>query len=511
MTRAAQLSPREVAAIRRAAAERRLEGELGQQLADLTAEWSPPIRAFFDDPSDQVVAPTGRRAGATRAGVKHLLRRLATTPGGRFLYIIDTRDEAKRLIWFGNRQDGIFPLTWKLGWQESGFVRLWEGTLTVRIPSLDSWLWIFGADDERGVRKALGGTYHEAWWDEAQKIQPKLAPVIREVFIPALLDFGGRLRLSGTPVRQMVGLFYDITQPDMEARPDGWQNHHFNLLDNPYFGATREERWKRGIVQLAKRLGVATDAPIILREGLGKWTADDANFIYAVHSVDSRTLTYAPARYRENGEIDLDAALLDLPGDWHDYFFCLAADIGWDDPFAKVLWAWHPHDPTLYEVLSWQRSELDDDEQAAQLRQVLDRVHCAVVTADASGPAKPSVKGWSRKFVERYRIPVIEAEKSNKRGAQRAFNTDIKGGRVKFREGGQMLADMKILQWSPISNATGQQVEASGHHKYTHSTDAGLYGHRMSYAYRGVPLPPPPSADERYAREEAELEDGLDD
>jgi hypothetical protein len=502
-------TPGQQAAVRRFLAEKRIRGTVGEQAEALTDEWSAPVRAFFDDPELQVVALKGRRAGATRAGVRHLLRRLVTTPGARLLYIIDTREEARRLIWYGNRQDGILPLAMQLGWVQSGFIKLTEGALTARIPSTDSWLYIFGADDEAGVRKALGGAFHEAWWDEAQKIPPKLAPLIREVFIPTLLDFNGRFRMSGTPVRQMAGLFYEITQPSVDARPPGWKFHHFNLLDNPYFGADRDERWRRGIEQLARRLGVATDAPIILREGLGIWTAEDAHFIYAVHRVDRKKLLYAPARVREDGFFDLDAALEDLPGDWHEYIFALGCDIGWDDPFALVLWAWHPHDPTLYEVVSWQHQHMDDDEQAGAIRHVLDRVHCSVVTADASGPAKPSVKGWSKKFVERYRIPVLEAEKSNKRGAIRLFNNDLINNRMKLREGGQLAADMHVLQWSPVVDGRGNEVEAAGHHKYTHAPDAGLYGHRMSYAYRGVPLPPAleRGTPEALAREELELEE----
>jgi len=505
-------TPKQVQAARRVLAEKRLSGSLGEQIRSLTDEWSPPVRAFYDDPSLQVAALKGRRAGATRAGAKHLLRRLATTPGGRFMYVIDTRPEALKLLWHGNRGDGLYPLTLALGWQQSGFAKLNESRLEVRIPSLDSWLWLHGADDEAGVRKALGGAYHEAWWDEAQKIPPKLAPVIREVFTPALLDFGGRLRLSGTPVRQMVGLFYDITQPTESARTSGWSLHHFNILDNPYFGASRDERWRRGIVKLADRLGVAVDAPIILREGLGQWTADDANFIYAVHRVRRDRLCYAPARVGENGFPDIRAALDDLPGDWREYVFVLAGDIGWDDPFAFVLWAWHPHDPVLLEVASWQKSELDSDEQAATLRSVMEIVRCSIITADAAGPAKPSVKGWSKDFVARYNIPVIEAEKANKRGAIKQFNTDMTNGRVRLRAGGELLANMLILQWSPLTDARGQQVEAAGHHKYTHAPDAGLYGHRMSYHFRAAPPPvkPQPGSPAWMAAEEAEMEDYAD-
>jgi hypothetical protein len=58
-------------------------------------------------------------------------------------------------------------------------------------------MYLRGADDEAELRKALGGAFHRVTWDEAQKIPPKLGLAIREVFMPTLLDFGGRFRLTG--------------------------------------------------------------------------------------------------------------------------------------------------------------------------------------------------------------------------------------------------------------------------------------------------------------------------
>jgi len=82
---------------------------------DLTAEWFPEERAFFEDESQLAAACCGRRAGKTRGLVRDLLEDALSTPGFRGLYMNATRGEAERLAWHGNRGDGIASLVAKLG------------------------------------------------------------------------------------------------------------------------------------------------------------------------------------------------------------------------------------------------------------------------------------------------------------------------------------------------------------------------------------------------------------
>ncbi|MGH7177649.1 MAG: terminase large subunit domain-containing protein [Tepidisphaeraceae bacterium] len=504
----------------------------------LTAEWFPEARAFFDEESQLAAALDSRRAGKTRGLCRDFIRDLISTPGFRGLYINSTRNEAERLAWYGNRNDGMAALVeqYKLK------IKADQSDLTLYMPSTDGWIYLRGADDEAELRKALGGAYHKVYWDEAQKIPPKLAQPIREVFMPALLDFGGKFRLTGTPVRQMSGLFYDVTRPDDKRLP-GWKVHRWTLLANPYFGRaklirgrwfvvwrendsivsgphTEEQlpaaiagaRWTNGVFGLQKLLGgekaAPIDSPIMQREAFGRWVHEDAAYVYVVHKVPQAELFYAPARLRADGFPDIPLCLEDLPFPWREAQLAMGVDIGfYPDPFAFVVWAWHERDPKLYELCSWRQNYLTSDQQNDVIKAVRAHVNVGLIVADASNPAKPTVVGWSLEWVERYNQPILEAEKAQKHTAIDTENADILARNIQLRDGGALYEEMSQLQWSSIVSATGKLIEDPT--LANDCCDAGLYAHRHSYQYRWRPEAkrPTPRTQEAYEQEERELEE----
>lgn len=506
---------------------------------DFTSEWFAEQRAFYEDPSQLVAAICGRRAGKTRGGNRHFVKQASTTTHGRFLYLNETRAEARRLAWIGARGDGMASIVQRLK-----LPAVCNGSdLTIHFPDIDSWIYLIGADDEAGVSKALGMPYHEIWWDEFQKVRPTLGQTIREVMMPTLLDYRGRFRVTGTPKRNAVGMFHDITQPDKSKRARGWSVHHWNLLSNPFFGraetrkgklyvvarlgdvisgphepgeieaAVRGARWTQGIIALQELLGGADVAPIgsplLRREGLGEWAYEASAYVYPVHAVDQATLCYAPARLRTDGFPDIERALKDLPG-WVDeraYFMVLGVDLGYSpDPFAFALWAWSLEDPVLYEVCSWKRTELDSDQQVAIIKTVRDTVPVSMTVADAGGGGKQVVAGWSKDWVQRYSVPIVEATKKNKHGAIGIMGTDVLQGHLRCREGGVWLEEAREHQWLSIVSATGRQVEDPT--TQNHVLDASLYAHRESYHHRYREPAPKivAGSPEWVVREERELE-----
>lgn len=508
-------------------------------VADLTAEWFPEEAAFFNDPALLTAAQCGRRAGKTRGIVRDHLRDLLTITGYRGLYLNSTRGEAERLAWIGGRQDGFRSLVERLKLP----LRLDNTDLTIHNPATDGWMELRGADDETELRKRLGTPYHKVTWDEWQKIPPKLALSIREVFFPSLLDFGGKFRGTGTPSRQMTGLAWDVTRPENDKRTKGWSVHRWTLLDNPFFGrargayvvwGARDEvvsgphepgemaaaiagaRWLKGVLALQHLYGgpevADIDSPIMQREAFGRWVREDAAYVYHVHKVPRERLFYAPHRTRDDGFVDIPAALKDLPWNWREAFFSFGNDIGYSpDPFGIVLWAWHPQDRTLREVASWKKTELTSDDQIAVIRSVREHVALGIIVADAGGPAKPTVKGWSKEFVERYGIPILEAEKAHKVTAIELFNTDLVTGGIQLREDSPLYEEMAELQWATIVSASGRQVEDPT--LANHCCDAGLYAHRHSYQYRARPEDAKlqPGSTEWTLREERALEDASED
>lgn len=509
-------------------------------LADsFTEEWFPEQRAFLGDPAQLKAAICGRRAGKTRGGNRDFVRCASQTQYGRFLYINETRAEARRLAWYGARGDGMAALVQKYELP----AELNASDLTIHFPDIDSWIYLIGADDEAGVQKALGMPYNKIWWDEFQKVRPTLAQTIREVMMPTLLDYEGQFQVTGTPKRNAIGLFHDITQPNKAKRAPGWSVHQWNLLSNPFFGrakqidgrwfvvsgvkdavvsgphadgelesAVRGARWTRGILALQKLLGgpdvAPLDSPLMRREGLGEWAYEADAFVYPVHAMDMAELCYAPARLRPDGFPDIERALRDLPG-WgdRDYYCSLGVDLGYSpDPFAFCLEAWSLQDPVLYEVASWKKTELHSDKQVEIMKSIRDIVPLAVTVADAGGGGKQVVAGWSEKWVERYGQPIVEATKKNKHGAIEQMGHDVRGGTWKCREGGAWLEEAREHQWLTVVSATGKQIEDPT--TPNHVLDCGLYAHRESYHHRYRPEPekPLPGTPEWVLREELELE-----
>lgn len=473
----------------------------------LIADVFPEARAFYEDPSQLVAARCSRRAGKTRNGNHYFVDRASLMPGGRYLYINETSSEVRRLAWDGNAGDGMRVLVEKHGIR----AKVDNSKLTIHFLDVDAWIHCLSIDDEGSIRKALGGAYHEIWWDEAQKIPPRFNDTIREVLMPTLLDFGGRLRFTGTPVRQQASLFYQITQPDASKRPKGWSVHHWTGLDNPFFGATREERTNRFTIAMQGLLSEPSpDTPVMRREAFGEWVDEDAAHVYAVHRVARETLCWA--KHRET-DLQIAPLLQELPN-YHsadvNYFLALGIDIGYSpDPFAITIWAWSLRDPCLYEVYSYKRNELTSDEQAHLIQQLRNQANFTTMVADAGGPAKPTVQGWIKGWQSRYPIPVEEAQKTDKHSAIERLNADILGGTLKLREGSPLHEEMLHLQWSKLTTSTGRLVEEPS--CANHCADAALYAHRHSYHHRYRPEPAKPQyGGEEWAKREEErmMQDG---
>lgn len=510
---------------RRRAVQRLKESATAQQSADvekiaqLTRDQFPKQRKFYQDPAHRVAALCSRRAGKTTAGCPSMLLAAATTPNGSFLYVNETSAEARRIAWHGAKRDGMFSIIERLGMEDRGVV-VKDKSMEIVFTAINSRIRLAGADDERGVKKLLGVPYNEVWWDEAQKIPAGLTETIQGVLVPSLLDYSGRIRLTGTPEEDQSGWFYDITRDDDEAIK-GWSVHRWNLLENPHFGRVRymnkrwfvlaltdnqtqkfgpyknkaaadravpESRMKTGIHELRDGLGdkdgpLPIDHPKIQREGFGVWTSKGSQFTYSVNKVEPASrLYYAPARTTTvtvrvvrvgpdgvewedrtvEGFPDIARALQDLPC-WktRDYYVGVGLDIGWKpDPFALVIGAWSMEDPTFYEVGSWGGIELDSETQRALLLHIAKSVHVCVWTADAGGSGRPSVEGWAKDWVRFYGIPIDVADKSDKNIAIESANADIERGAARFRDGSQIVAQMRRVQWVKKRSSTGALRES---------------------------------------------------
>lgn len=517
-----------------------------RKILRLTEEWTAEQRAAFTDKSELLAILTGRRAGKTSAGNVAMLLEAAQTRDGKFLYVNETKDEAKQLAWDGQRRDGMAAICERLGLN----VEMTEDPMEIWFPEINSRIRLTGADDERGVKKLLGGAWHKIWWDEAQKIPPTLTKVIRFVVMPMLLDYNGRILFTGTPVEDMTTWFFEITREEEPLRTRGWSVHRWNLLANPWFGRSRKigDQWfvfcrtgaedgdqvgpfdseeaalaevpkvreREGIGKLCEKLSTSEgpltrEDPEIQRDGLGRWTASGVMFTYKVNKVPDEVLFYAPDRRKDQvvvqvarladqgqglppvlewqGHVfdkfpDIEKALLDLPEyDKRDYWFGIGMDIGYSpDPFTITLVAWCYEDAAIYEVGSWGSTELDADQQRGVMMYFAQFVNICVWVGDAGGSARAQVAGWSETWKLLYGIPVIEAKKAEKNIAIEAANVGILRGFAKFRKGSPIVAEMRRIQWVKKKTGKGQLVEAHG--IPNDFADSWLYINRMTVPFR---------------------------
>lgn len=494
---------------RQRAAEQRTR--IGALVAELRAFYHPKQAAFFTSSAKRRATRKTRRAGATSGGCRELLARCLEHAGYRATYVATTRGEARQRAWESDTRSGLVDLVRHHGTAVAGgsveAYTICGVTVEVRAAELalsfsnGSRVDLFGADDERAIHKQRGLAKHLYWVDEAQDFR-YLGEFYRAVVAPSLADYDGECWLTGTPSRDLAGMFYEVTRDDQPL--PGWEVHAFAQVDNPHFGATPEERWARAAESARRENGWSEEDPDFQREYLGRWVASDARWVYAVHGVPAHQLVYAPQRLAADGFLDLRAAMRDLPGasEGRDYFVAMGCDLGTKDDFAVVLWAWSLRDPVLYELGAWKRPGLDYDEMAAYLVAARRQVVIGTVVADAGGGGKPAVMGWSKKWADRYQVPIIEATKPNKEVAINQLNADLRTGRIRLRDGSPLLREWLAHRWAPKRSATGRQVEDPA--TPNHCADAALYAHRETYAhrYRETPCAPDPGTAAWFQQEE---------
>lgn len=502
-------------------------------------EAHPKQRAFWQTEALQAAALCTRRAGKSDGGVHEWLSLAIEVPGWRGVYVNETKPEARKIVWRNDMGQGFCDLIAKHGtvdgegWKLGGVVaRTNDTTLEINF-SNGSQIALFGADDEQSIGKLRGQAKDEIWVDEAQKMR-HLRAFILQVAQACLADKrkhnddpghrkSGKLKLTGSPSEDCAGYFYDVTpEPESGDTPlPNWEVHRWSVLDNPWFGATPDERFARTAGEALTANGWDGTEPDYVREWLGKWVKSDARYVYPVHAVPQNLgLTYAPQRLTLNPVnpehpkwVDLQAALADLPRPPrgrrpYDWLFAIGADFGYaQDPFALVCWAFThaPDRPQIYEIMSWKEFKVVPDDQRDYLKALwegLDNV--VVLVGDPAGQVAANMAGWR----ERVGLPIDEADKSSKPTWQALMAGDIRKGMVRYREGSPLLDEHRHLVYLPTKPGKPLKDDAArrasdGKIHGNHCSDAGLYAfrHLTHYTNRPEREKPEPGTREAYEAE----------
>lgn len=485
---------------------------------DLRAPYHDKAQAFTASPSLRTAVIATRRASKTFT-ISHESFALALERRFRFVYCHATRDEAKRLIWRGDTRDGWRDLVDDCGLTiahtRADFEKrrdldclVNESDLTIEFRN-GSQLAIFCADRAADADKLRGGEKDGLCVDEAQKF-PDLLYFVEQVAEPLLAKPHGQrpgfLWLIGTPSQNLAGLFFEVTrEADQGPRKAGWEVFRFAVTDNPYFGATAQERWDAtaGAELLRKGWTLESAPPQFVREWLGRWTTGDALYVYAVHA--AKPAEFAPVRVDEDGKYDHDAALRDLPPFVLDeqgvrepirWYFTMGGDIGFrPDPFALVVEAWSPQVEDVYEMMSWKRAGLMPEAMRALMVAVYDQIRERLVSIrmDAGGAgASALIAEWEAVF----KLPIEPADKHGKESWQELYNGELYAKRKHYRKDSALLAEQRELQWRTLPS--GKRVEwadrttSAGEKPGNHLCDADLYATR-DIAGRQTQFTPPPS------------------
>jgi hypothetical protein len=474
--------------------------------------------AFVDEKASRVAMLCTRRAGKTFGGIREFVAFALENAKSRQLYINETRDEAKALAW-DEPDDGILAVLNTFGFKrgekrgDGGDYWANETELIVRFRN-GSIIKLFGADDERQVNKLRGRKWSRVIWDEAQKAR-HLQQGIQQVLGASMADFEGQIWITGTPSLDTGGYFFEVTRDDGQPAAPGWAVHRWSVVDNPFFGPTPEARWARTAGAALNENGWTEEEPDFRREWLGLWVITDANFVYPVHAVDPRKLTFAPMRVDASGLYDHGASVRDLPknlrGRPHQWLYSIGVDFGYDpDGFAIVLLAFSMTCDVAYEMWSWKKTKTDIVEQKQRLDYLFANVDGIVsIVGDPAG-TRSILKAWR----ERLGLPIEESDKQGKDAWIDMMGSDIRRGRFIYRSDSPLLDEHRHLVWLPVKN--GKRV-AHKHRKLLdgrvpgdHCADAALYAWRHMANWLARPDVGERTPEERLAAEGVELEKQVD-
>lgn len=424
---------------------------------------NPAQKAFVLDPARRKTLCTPRRAGKTYALGTCLLGPALLRPRSNILYLTLTRETGRKILWswLKERNDELeFSLT------KEDFHNTY---LELRLPN-GSKLTLAGASTKDEIDKHRGQAYDVVAIDEAQAFPHLiLDELIDEVISPALLDRRGTLILAGTPGPILAGSFYRASnryredvrpyverdEPKWEGQPWLWSYHTWSLQDNVALNKPGElGAWDEALEE-KKRKGWTDQTPKWRREYLGEWVSDKSQFVYLYDKEGDGKNDFEPDPKTPRG----------LP-EGHKWTFVLGIDIGYTADTSFQVAAFSATYPDLFFVEEINKPKLLVDDIAAEILQLEEAYgDFEAIVADKGNLATTLVES----IQQRFSIPLVAAEKREKRDHIELFNADLVAGRVKVSSRCPVLKhQMRTVQWD-------KTLEKEDKRFANHATDAAVY------------------------------------
>lgn len=459
-------------------------------LAAVNKSLHPKQRLFVDDDARRIAALVGARGGKSTGGRARFLKRMLRTPRARCLFVAPTLGQAKRILW-----EPFKTMLHRLGIPfESN-----ETDLVLRMLHNGSTLMLGGAATKADIDRYRGIALHEIGIDECTSFRPGLlGNLIDRVLAPRLGDYRGTLWMISTPGHILRGIFYEATRngsetgtpfEDQDAPPEGFSTHHWSLQDGAAHVTALANAWAEAL-ETKRRNGWSDDHPVWKREYLGLWAADDTEniFKYRPHDEDGNELNQWDPKLDEHGVAILPEHLKGKP-----ILYSYGVDPGIRDPFALVIFAWSPHDPTktLYHVYEFAKQGMYA-ERIAEL--FLGPGHSldspkGLVGATGWPAAKTADKQNNLATFEElanvYGLFFKKAEKRDKQASQELFNGDLLGGRIKIIKGSAYELQLMTLQYE-VDELGGIREDTAARNDLA---DAGLYARNEAQHLHGTSEP----------------------
>lgn len=418
----------------------------------------PAQSDFISDPAKLKVVLCTRRSGKSYGAGLYLYQEACGTPGVSCLYVALTRDSAKKIMW----KDVLKPINRKLGLG----ARFNETELTATLPN-GSVIYVLGVDSsEEEKQKLLGQKYKLVVIDEAASFSIDLRELVYGVLKPAVTDYRGTICLMGMPGNLKKGLFFELTtgqDPGVAGTWSkmGWRGFRWSALDNPYIRGN----WLEEIADLRAANPRIEDTPLFQQHYLGRWVVDDSRLVYR----------YQPGRNDFDGKLPEHQR-----GSWH---YVLGVDLGYVDPTAFTLCAYHDFDRTLFVLEAEKHAGLDVTDVAQRIR--VYQARCELDSIVIDGANKQAVQEIQR----RHSVPLRPADKTGKSDFIEIMNGEFIQGRIKLdpRTCSALVDEYVGLIWDERSAKREEHPNCPND-----QADSCLYAWRYCYAYLGEILPPAP-------------------
>ena len=422
---------------------------LKQKIASLTNGKFPKQDAFILDNSPLLSALCTRRAGKSYAAGKKLIKAALENPKSICLYIALTSASANNIMWGAVLKELDEEFKLNAHFNNAKMIMTLENGSEIRLAGADA--------SDKEMEKFLGGKYPLIIIDEAGSFKQDLKTLIEENLEPAVSDYDGQIVMIGTPTRFTNGYFYHVTT-DKEK---GWSKHKWHTFDNPFM----EENFRKKIAQLKERSPNIEETPMFRRMYMGEWVIDIDELVYK-YDPKKNNIAHLPNRH---------------------YNYILAVDLGYNDATAYSVIAYSFEDKHCYIARSFKETHQIITKVGQRIKSLDSRYHFTRMVVDnASQQAVEELK-------QRWALPLIPAEKTQKIDFIELMNADFQMGLIKI-----VTSDCKeyVDELKKLIKADDDSKDFEHPDYDNHCCDASLYGwrHAYNYLFKEKVLEPPKTA-----------------